>query len=245
MSALPLDLPEDDSKLPPATSEGGNMDPVLAQFEAQLLQTAIPAPQIDREKLFYACGVRASQAELQQQAVVAQKLVALKTQPWGWRWASLLATSAALFLAVVVWRQNQELALLRGGAMFAQRGGGATIVAPVEQPLPEGPAPAMTVDRTKNLAATKKNRIRPAKISARELARIYSAPRDQTSYFGMRRELGALGWTGDGGLDWIGAEHEGSTIIEAAPTTPRAVSVPAAAPLTPFTNLKEFWKESL
>lgn len=188
MSALPLNPAEDDDALPVASSEGGVMDPILAQLEAKLLRTAIPAPQVDREKLFYACGEQAALAEMQQKGVAAVTLASKRKENRLWPLVSLVTTSAAILLGVVLMRQQQELVALRGNLLLAERNAPS---APAVKAM--GKVASEKVENESPPTVTPVRQVSMPKISARELAQIYSAPRNSNSFLGMRREMVAFG----------------------------------------------------
>lgn len=245
MSTNPLGAGNERSEEGQTGSEIGMTDSRLAQLEAKLLRTAIPAPSLDREKLWYECGRQAALAELQQQGAAAVEKVARPEAKRGaWHWGMLLATGVALLLGVVTWRQGQELRSLRGSlAVTKPTSTGMAIRSPAN-----GEASAEVVKKAPILAVAEEPRVErkkggsrsaPAKISARELAQIYSAPRDSLSFAGVRRELGIYGWTGEAPV--VSSSEEGAEPESGGSQSVDKDPVDLPAPLTPFRK----WNEGL
>jgi len=256
MSTNPLGAGNERSDEGQVGSEFGMTDPRLAQLEAKLLRTAIPAPAMDREKMWYECGRQAALAEMQQQGVAAAGKVALpEKKPGAWHWGALLATGVALLLGVVTWRQGQELRSLRGSLAHVKPVSGGVAVrsqASVESPaktseVKVSPDENVMAKSPKNERKEGRTRSAPAKISARELAQIYSAPRNSLSFAGVRRELGVYGWAGDAPVGWHreeeSSEVSGTGEVGKGASERGPVELPAT--LTPFQKWPEGLRDGL
>lgn len=256
MSTNPLGAGNERSDEGQKGSEFGMTDPRLAQLEAKLLRTAIPAPAMDREKMWYECGRQAALAEIQQQGVAAVGKVALpEKKATAWHWGTLLATGVAMLLSVVTWRQGQELRSLRGSLAEVKPVNGGVAVRSHAQPeaftkvseVPSVPEEKVAAKAPKDERKEGRARSAPAKISARELAQIYSAPRNTLSFAGVRRELGVYGWAGDTPSGWQREEESGEVSgaeeVVKEPSERGPVEVPAT--LTPFQKWPEGWGDGL